>query len=418
MPSAQVIDRNPQILPREDYSPLEKTLQSFSQRFTQNQQENRDTDALREIYRQYQQDGQNIEDAFIGIQTRPGISPTARVNAAKDLMAFQKHNQELQKNAARQIQIQEKARQTEEKSKLEMQQKEKERQRVRQALKNSGETDERADLYDISPIGAQTKIIEDYLETENRKKTPVGLQRDDIEDYDKGLTPKERVKRQDARFNLQTPLVTKNSDSLTSLENEKLSIELLGELDDSGKVGEGVHNLNINPKTGDLIIPKFATAEEQLFVKTVNDFTVKAKDSFGARVTNFELDRFMQRLPTLANSSAGRKLILRQMKIINEINSMEKRAIQGVFDQYGVRNIDYVDAENKARAQIKDQKEALRKEYLNLEQLAKKEDKALVENVKVKTLEGYTAMRKPDGTIKQFPTKNVPNLEEKGYKKL
>lgn len=108
MPSAQVIDRNPQIIPREDYSTLEKTLQSFSQRFTQNQQENRDTDALREIYSQYQQDGQNIQNAFTNIQTAQGISPTARVNATKDLLAFQKHNAQLQKDQKAQLDAAEK----------------------------------------------------------------------------------------------------------------------------------------------------------------------------------------------------------------------------------------------------------------------------------------------------------------------
>lgn len=108
MPSAQVIDRNPQIIPREDYSPLEKTLQSFSQRFTQNQQENRDTDALREIYGRYQQDGENIQQAFMDIQTAPGISPTARVNATKDLLAFQTHNAQLQKDQKAQLDAAEK----------------------------------------------------------------------------------------------------------------------------------------------------------------------------------------------------------------------------------------------------------------------------------------------------------------------
>ncbi len=210
----------------------------------------------------------------------------------------------------------------------------------------------------------------------------------------------------------------KNSESLHGLETENLSIGLLQELDETGKVGQGLQKLNINPKTGDLFLPQAATPEEQLFVKTVNDFTVKAKDSFGARVTNFELDRFMQRLPTLANSKEGRGLIMRQMQIVNQINQLEKKEIQKVFDQYGVRNIDYADAENKAREAIKDQKEDLRKEYFNLEQLAKKEDSETTKKIKDKVPEGYTPMKKPDGTIKMFPTKNVPNLEEKGYKQI
>jgi len=400
MPSPQVIDLNPS--PRTELTPLEKTLSGFSKRNRENQIEQQDTDALKEIYGQYQQDGHNIENALINIQTRPGMSPTARVNAAKQLTDFQKYNQELQKKTQKQIVDSEKEMEAE------------------AALRKAGATDKQVALYKASPVGGQTKIVEDVIEQTNRAKTPVGTVGEDVEDFDKGLLAGERVKRQDARFSLQTPLLTKNSDQLIASENERMSLDLLQELDNTGKVGQGVQNLNINPKTGDLIIPKAATPEEQLFVKTVNDFTVKAKDSFGARVTNFELDRFMQRLPTLANSQEGRRMIIRQMKIINEINSLEKRAIQGVFDKYGVRNIDYIDAENIARNQIKDQKESLRKEYLEIEQLAKKEDENLILNIKSKVKPGYVALRTPEGTIKQFPEKNVQSMLDggKGYKKL
>ncbi len=285
-------------------------------------------------------------------------------------------------------------------------------------------------LYDAAPVGGKTKIVGDILESNQRSQKPAELG-SDLKDYDTGLTPSERVKRQDQRYTTQTPLLNKNSTLIHGLENEGLSIGLLNELNESGLVGQGAHNLNINPKTGELLIPKAATPEEQLFVKTVNDFTVKAKDSFGARVTNFELDRFMQRLPTLANSEEGRRLILRQMSIINEINALEAKEIQKVFDQYGVRNIDYADAENIARRNIADQKEDfeegeltkqqkedLRKEYLYLEQLAKKEDAETIKNIHSKTQPGYVPMRRPDGVIRQFPEKNVPNLEEKGFKRV
>lgn len=97
MPSAQVIDLNPN--PRTELTPLEKTLGSFSKRVRENQIEQDETDALKEIYSQYQQDGKNLERAIQDIQTRPGISPTTRVNTINQLMAFQKHNTELQKKA-------------------------------------------------------------------------------------------------------------------------------------------------------------------------------------------------------------------------------------------------------------------------------------------------------------------------------
>ncbi len=405
MPASQIIDLTP--TPRTEMTPLEQTVGAFAKRNRSNELERQETDALREIYSQYQNDGANLEKTIKDIQTRPGISPTTRVNSIDQLLKFKQHNNTLQKEAAKQLKEQDKA--IKEIAKQD---------EVIKNLEKGGASEKQINLYKAAPQGGQTKIIEDIVEKSQREGQPPGFENPDIEDYDKGLTAKERVKRQDARFSLQTPLVNKNNETLSSLENEGLSIDLLDELTDSEKVGEGLHKLNINPKTGDLIIPQLGTPEEQLFVKTVNDFTVKAKDSFGARVTNFELDRFMQRLPTLANSKEGRKLILRQMKIINQINQLEKKGIQEVFDQYGVRNIDYVDAENMARQKISGQKESLRKQYIDIEQLAKKEDAALLQSIKSKVQPGYVPLRKPDGTIKQFPEKNVPNLLEKGYKNI
>ncbi len=97
MPSAQVINLNPE--PRTELTPLEKTLSGFAKRNRENQIEKQDTDTLRDIYGEYQRDGKNIENAMINIQTRPGLSPTARVSAAKQLSDFHKHNFELQTQA-------------------------------------------------------------------------------------------------------------------------------------------------------------------------------------------------------------------------------------------------------------------------------------------------------------------------------
>ena len=95
MPSAQVIDLNPN--PRTEQTNLEKTLGGFAKRHRENQVEQDESDALKEIYSQYQADGQNLEKTIRDISSKPGISPTTRVNTVKQLMEFQKHNTELQK---------------------------------------------------------------------------------------------------------------------------------------------------------------------------------------------------------------------------------------------------------------------------------------------------------------------------------
>lgn len=398
MPSLQVVNTT-----RDKPDPT--AVHQFFSKLGETYKDVRDQDTIGNLISEYQQNRNQAnawEDLQLGLE-KSNVGPTKRLQAQQSLNEMRKGITERDKVLNKQA---------------EQVQKEAEKQNTRRALEKSGATPEQIDLYEASPIGGQTKIVENIADKQQRKESTPGLVGEDVEDYDNGLTPKERVKRQDARYSTQTPLVMKNSDSINALESEDLSLGLLKELDETGKVGQGFSKLNINPLNGNLILPGAANPEEQLFVKTVNDFTVKAKDSFGARVTNFELDRFMQRLPTLANSKEGRALIIRQMQIVNHINQLEKKEIQKVFDQYGIRNIDYADAENKARESIKVEKEDLRKEYYNLEQLAKKDENETIKNIKEKVPEGYTPLRKPDGTIRAFPTKNVPNLEEKGYKKI
>ncbi len=395
MPQAQVIQTREE-LP----NPLATAIGSFNQRRKEVETQERDTDELAKIYEKYNNEGKNIDDAIMNLQTNPRLSPSRRVEASNTLLELKKQNVKIQKDIQKQVDAQKEAADQE------------------NYLRQAGADEEDIALFNALPQGGKTEVGKEIIEKRERKAPPIGLINEGAEDFDRGLTPTERVKRQDERFRIQTPLVDANSKSLSSLESEGHSIQLLNELNDSGEVAEGFSNININPKTGDLIIPKLATPEEQLFAKTINDFTVKAKDSYGGRVTNFELDKFMQRLPTLANSKEGRKLILEQMRIVNEVMQLEKRAVQQVIDRYGIRNIDYAAAERIGRENIKDQVADLRNQSLALADTAAKEEKAVISQLKAKVPEGKILMRTPQGKYMSFPGKNKKQLLEKGYKEL
>lgn len=97
MPQLQVVDLRPWT--HEGGSPLEKTVGAFAKRYKENEQQRMESDELRQIYSQYQQDGRNIEDAIIAMQTNPGISPTTRVNNINQLLQAEKFNTERVKKA-------------------------------------------------------------------------------------------------------------------------------------------------------------------------------------------------------------------------------------------------------------------------------------------------------------------------------
>jgi len=155
-----------------------------------------------------------------------------------------------------------------------------------------------------------------------------------------GHTPREKVQAQRDLSKDNAKEFNETRNKLSSLNGEGRAISQLERINKNGKLPKGLGRFNVNWETGELRIPALANAQTQLFVKTINDFTVKAKDSFGARVTNFELDRFMKRLPTLANTEDGRNLIINQMKTINNLNKLEKDSLKETYNHYGLRNID------------------------------------------------------------------------------
>lgn len=405
MPQLQVIDTTP--APRAPTT-LENILSSAAQEYNKVSTARRESDALGAIYKRYQEEGQGIEKTLMDIQRDPQLSPTTRVNTANQLLQLHKTNAALQKETLKK-----------QEAVVKEENKTRELARQRNLLEKAGATEQQLDLFEAATVGGQTEVVKNITQDILRKTSKPQNLPEDVEDVDVGLTPDQRFKRQEERYKVQTPLVEANSKAVKALEVEDDAIQLLQELDATGKVGVGKQKFNINPKTGDILIPEFATPEEQLFAKTINDFTTKAKDSYGGRVTNFELDRFMQRLPTLANSKEGRALIMRQMRIVNQANQLEKKALQDVFDKYGVRNIDYAEAEKIARKNIEPEIKKLKEENKVLQDLAGRDQEALIEQAKKKAPPGRTVMMTPEGKIMFVGNKHIKKFkEEHRYKEL
>jgi hypothetical protein len=84
--------------------------------------------------------------------------------------------------------------------------------------------------------------------------------------------------------------------------------------------------------------PTFASQispDAQEFVKLISDEMTGAKDTFGARVTNFDLQSYMKRLPSLINSAEGRRRVLRDLQIMNELNVSHDQGVLDIIDRYG-----------------------------------------------------------------------------------
>lgn len=188
-----------------------------------------------------------------------------------------------------------------------------------------------------------------------------------FEDPFKNLTPKEKVTKRKELRSENLPVYKESQGKVRSLQKEVDSLDTLNKLNESKKLPEGLGRIIINPMTGEPygLAQLFGKVnpETQRWVKTINDFTTKAKDSFGSRVTNFDLQQFLRRLPGLLNTYDGRKQIIEQMKTINQLDSLYENAIKNVYKTKGLENISYEEAVDIAERNIEDPERELRDKF-------------------------------------------------------
>lgn len=187
-----------------------------------------------------------------------------------------------------------------------------------------------------------------------------------------GYTPKEwnderKVWRKD-----NNPLFESNKTKLKNNINDARDIKKLNQLNKSKKLPEGMGRAIINPETGDIRsiaqLAGLATPETQEWVKITSRFQNRAKDAFGSRVTNFDLQSYMKQFPGLLNTTEGRERILRMMTINNELDQSYEKALNKVYNKYGLSGIPPEEADRLAQEFIKDETERLENEYLNIDE--------------------------------------------------
>lgn len=260
-----------------------------------------------------------------------------------------------------------------------------------------------SDLWKVSDQGARTEIMKEALKAKGRNKNLSELfqnqeeklpqQKDDYAYDFSGLLPNEVQAKKNILRKENISILQDAEKKLKSLNNQKSRVTFMENL--SNKLPDGFFQKmtrGIDPFTGKIIVSDLATPEAELFVKIVNDFTDAAKDSYGARVTNFDLEQFLKRLPTLANTTEGRKLIFDYMKNIHKMDEKYDKNLIKTFQDYSLEGIS--------------QENVLRKVEKMMEtQDAQKEDTS--KEIRVKA---------PDGQIGFIKEDQLAAAQKKGFK--
>ena len=229
-----------------------------------------------------------------------------------------------------------------------------------------------ANVWKAAPTGARTELLRSGVDANLRGydiKRLFGEEMPQEEKAEKperefpeyqlpteGQTPKETIAFQKELRGYNDPIFKESIKSAKTAKEDLKSFKDLEKL--SGKIPQGLSRFfydkegNIRPLAQTL---KAVPPEAEEYVKIINNFTSRAKDSYGSRVTNFDLQQFMRRLPTLANSPEGRKLIIDRMRITSEADEAVNNALKDVYRHYGMGKITPEDALNIAE-QIAEQR--------------------------------------------------------------
>ena len=79
--------------------------------------------------------------------------------------------------------------------------------------------------------------------------------------------------------------------------------------------------------------PSLMTVDSEEWQKTEKSFLRHAKTVFGARITNFEVDQFLQTIPSLTMSQEGKKRVIKNLEILNTSILEEAKAARAIIKE-------------------------------------------------------------------------------------
>lgn len=109
---------------------------------------------------------------------------------------------------------------------------------------------------------------------------------------------------------------------------------------------------------------KTGSPDIEEFEKLSNDFVKNAKQYFGSRITDADLRVFMQTIPTLMQTDAGKKKVIENLSSLNELAQIEAKAARSIISKNG--GIAPIDIEQQVKDKISDKVDKVAKKFIGL----------------------------------------------------
>lgn len=242
---------------------------------------------------------------------------------------------------------------------------------------------------------------------------PKGYKYPEFNRRPKGTTPKEWKEDKRLWRKENDPIVKETSDKIRNQKKDMLGVRNLTRLNETKKVAEGFERALINPETGEFYgiaqLAKIVSPEAQEWVKEIARFQNRAKDAFGARVTNFDLQSYMKQFPGLMNTYEGRKRILEMIEINYQLDNLYDQTLEKVFQKYGSDGIPFTKANQVTQDLIKGETERLQDKYLMLDQENQNNPQDRFSGTRVDVIG-------PDGELYEIDESELSSLPE-GFKR-
>lgn len=411
--------------------PPPSALPEFFSKLSQSYKDQQDQDTIGNLISEYQGNRENAnawEDLQLGLE-KSSVGPTKRLQTQQRL-------DQIKKNIIDQDKV------LNSKYSKEMKSQE-DRQIEKQKLINDGYPEEEADIYVDSPPSvkqslernhrmekarqlrkslSQNKSEENPVQQEETSPTeqqvPIQKAKEQWPELQPptGMVPAEKIKWQNNNEKENTKELKKLEDKNKSYRNNSLLINSLTKVNESKKLPAGLSKgLQIDPETGEIRptaqLLGVINPETELYVKNLNQFVKGAKDFFGTRVTNFDLQSFLQQLPRLSNSEQGRRLILKQMQLVNDLEAVHSNELDKAIKHYG-RNANYIDISRTVDERVAQKESALLGKIDNVVEASNEIEKMSKNPEKFK---GDVLMQDPDGNWKAVKEDKVSKYEAQGW---
>lgn len=172
-----------------------------------------------------------------------------------------------------------------------------------------------------------------------------------------------------------------------------------------GKLTNPVYNQIL--KGIGLDVPILKNASSQEFDKLTVDFLRGAREIFGARVTNFEVENFLKAIPSLSQSEGGKRRVIRNLELMNQGAEVRSDVMREIIKENG--GIPPLDLEEKIEERAAPKLDELSSQFLS----GDVQDKA-PRGVTISADE--VIMIDPSGARRKVSKKDVKAAKAEGYK--